>query len=198
MSLLIQAQKKYYSEAEYLQLEETAEFKNEYLAGEIIPMVGASSNHNQICLNFCRNFPLDINSQSYFIYMETVRLWIAEYKLYTYPDIMIIQGKPQYHGKGKNNITNPLIIIEVLSQSTQGYDRVDKFKYYRSLETLQEYILIDQYSYSVEQYRKESVGKWAINFYEGAESLLQLTSVAWQISLKDLYNRVEFTENTEE
>jgi Uma2 family endonuclease len=189
---------KYYSEAEYLQLEETAEFKNEYLAGEIIPMVGATTNHNKIAGNFYKNFPLNIHRQDYEIYIETVRLWIPEYEFYTYPDIMVIQGKPQYHGKGQNNVTNPLIIVEVLSQSTQAYDHVDKFKYYRSLETLQEYILIDQYSYSVEQYRKESTGKWLINFYESKKSLLQLASVAWQISLKDLYNRVEFTEDTGE
>jgi Uma2 family endonuclease len=189
---------KCYSEAEYLQLEETAEFKNEYLAGAIIPMVGATTNHNKIAGNFYKKFPLNINEQDYEIYIETVRLWIPEYEVYTYPDIMIIQGKPQYHGKEQNNVTNPLIIIEVLSQSTQAYDRGDKFKYYRSLETLQEYILIDQYTYSVEQYRKESADRWLINFYEGEESLLQLTSVAWQISLRDLYNRVEFTEDTEE
>ncbi len=193
----LQTEKRYYTPEEYLELEETAEYKNEYLDGEIIPMVGGTTNHNKICLNFCRNFPLNINSQAYDIYMEGVRLWLPEYNFYTYPDVMVIKDEPIYHGKGKSNVTNPQIIIEVLSKSTQGYDRADKFKYYRSIPTFQEYILINQYSYTVEQYLKQSEEKWSISFYEGENAILHLVSVDWQISLQDLYQRVDF-ESVEE
>ena len=195
----LQTEKRHYTLEQYLESEETAEYKNEYLDGEIIPIAGVTTNHNKICLNFCRNFPLTINTQNYDIYMESVRLWIPDYNFYTYPDIMVIQGQPIYHGRGQSNITNPQIIIEVLSQSTQGYDRFaplrdrsDKFRYYRSIPIFQEYILISQYNYSVEQYRKQSADTWLISFYEGENATLPLASVDWQISLQDLYQRIDF------
>jgi len=184
--------KRSYSPEEYLALEEIAEYKNEYRNGEIIPMVGGTTNHNKICLNICRNFPLTINAKDYEVFMEGVRLWLSEYDCYTYPDVMIIQGQPLYHGKGKSNITNPQIIIEVLSSSTKAYDRGDKFQYYRSLPSFQEYILIDQYHYSVEQYIKQSDHQWSINFYTGENALLKFESIDWQISLAAIYQRINF------
>ncbi len=191
-SMQVKTEKPYYTPEEYLQLEETAEYKNEYHNGEIIPMVGGTTNHNQICLNICRNFPLKVNSQDYYTYMEGVRLWLPEHNFYTYPDVMVVKGKPIYHGKGNSNVTNPQIIMEVLSSSTQGYDRGDKFQYYRSLSTFEEYILIDQYSYAVDQYIKQSNNQWSVNFYAGENAVLKFASVDWQISLQDVYQRVDF------
>lgn len=188
----LQTEKKYYTPEEYLQLEETVEYKNEYLNGEIIPMVGGTTNHNQIAGNFYKKFPLAINNQDYYIYMEGVRLWLSEYNVYTYPDVMVVKGKPIYHEEGTSNVTNPQIIVEVLSKSTQGYDRGDKFQLYRSISTFQEYLLIDQYSYSVEKYYKQSQQEWSLNFYTGESAILKLSSVDWEISLQDLYQRVNF------
>jgi len=188
----VKTEKRYYTPEEYLELEETAEYKNEYLDGEIIPMVGGTTNHNQITGNFYKRFPLAVNDQDYYTYMEGVRLWLSEHRCYTYPDVMVIKGQPIYQGKGKSTVTNPQIIVEVLSPSTQGYDRGDKFKYYRSLPTFQEYILINQNSYAVEQYLKQSEDKWTLSFCEGENAILQLASIDWQISLQDLYQRVDF------
>lgn len=183
---------KYYTPEEYLALEETSEDKNEYRQGEIIPMVGATTNHNQIAGNFYRRFPLTINNQDYYTYMETVRLWLSDYSIYTYPDVMVIKGQPLYQGNSQSNVINPLIIVEVLSNSTQAYDRGDKFKFYRSLPTFQEYILIEQSSYSVERYYKQKDDQWLIDFVTGENAFLQLVSVDWQISFQDLYQRVNF------
>jgi Uma2 family endonuclease len=183
---------KYYTPEEYLSLEETSEDKNEYRQGEIIPMVGATTNHNQIAGNFYRRFPLTINNQDYYTYMETVRLWLSDYTIYTYPDVMVIKGQPLYQGNSQSNVINPLIIVEVLSNSTQAYDRGDKFKFYRSLPTFQEYILIEQSSYSVERYYKQKDDQWLIDFVTGENAVLQLVSVDWQISFQDLYQRVNF------
>jgi len=183
---------KYYTSEEYLALEETSEDKNEYRQGEIIPMVGATTNHNQIAGNFYRRFPLTINNQDYYTYMETVRLWLSDYSIYTYPDVMVIKGQPLYQGNSQSNVINPLIIVEVLSNSTQAYDRGDKFKFYRSLPTFQEYILIEQSSYSVERYYKQKDDQWLIDFVTGENAVLQLVSVDWQISFQDLYQRVNF------
>jgi Uma2 family endonuclease len=190
--MLTTTETKYYTPEEYLALEETSEDKNEYRQGEIIPMVGATTNHNQIAGNFYRRFPLTINNQDYYTYMETVRLWLSDYSIYTYPDVMVIQGQPLYQGSSQSNVINPLIIVEVLSNSTQAYDRGDKFKFYRSLPTFQEYILIEQSSYSVERYSKQKDEQWLIDFVTGENAVLQLLSVDWQISFQDLYQRVNF------
>lgn len=188
----LQTQKPYYTPEEYLTLEETAEYKNEYHNGEIIPMVGGTTNHNRICLNICRHFPLNIDNHDYEVFMESVRLWLPEDNIYTYPDVMIVKGKPIYHGKGKSNVINPQIIMEVLSSSTQGYDRGDKFHYYRSICTFQEYILIDQYRYSIDQYVKQSDQQWSVSFYNQEDNILKLVSVNWQISLQEIYRRIDF------
>jgi Uma2 family endonuclease len=190
--MLTTTETKYYTPEEYLALEETSEDKNEYRQGEIIPMVGATTNHNQIAGNFYRRFPLTINNQDYYTYMETVRLWLSDYSIYTYPDVMVIKGQPLYQGNSQSNVINPLIIVEVLSNSTQAYDRGDKFKFYRSLPTFQEYILIEQSSYSVERYYKQKDDQWLIDFVTGENAVLQLLSVDWQISFQDLYQRVNF------
>ena len=108
--MIIQTEKKYYTPQEYLTLEEKAIDRHEYRDGEIILMTGGTTNHNQIALNFCRKFPLTINNQDYYIYINDVRLWIEKYHFYTYPDVMIIKGKPIYEGTGTVNVTNPSII----------------------------------------------------------------------------------------
>lgn len=137
------ATEKRYTPEEYFQLEETATDKHEYLEGEIILMTGGTPAHNRIALNFCRRFPLTIGNQNYDIFMSDLRLAVPAYRLYTYPDIMIVKGEAILEIGRTDTITNPQVIIEVLSKSIEQYNRGDKFKYYRSLERLEEYILID-------------------------------------------------------
>jgi Uma2 family endonuclease len=91
-----QTPKKYYTPEEYLKQEATSEFKNEYRDGEIIPIAGGTTNHNEIALNFCTNFKFTMTGQNYKIYMGDVKLWIPRYRIYTYPDVMIIEGEPIY------------------------------------------------------------------------------------------------------
>lgn len=190
--MILQTENKYYTPEEYLTLEEKATEKHEYRDGEIVLMPGGTTNHNQIALNFCRKFPLTIKEQDYYIYINDVRLWIPQYRVFTYPDVMVIKGKPIYEGSSKTNVTNPLIIVEVLSQSTRDYDRTDKFEFYRSIPEFKEYILIDQDRFYVTQYFKQGDGKWIFNDYKGAESVLKLASDKFEISFQDLYERVDF------
>lgn len=193
-----QTQKRYYTPEEYLQLEKTAQFKNEYRDGEIVPMTGATTNHNKIALNFCRRFPLTVKGQNYEIFIGDVRLWIPRYRLYTYPDIIVIQGEPIHQGTATTTVTNPLMIVEVLSKSTKDYDRGDKFKYYRSIPEFREYILIDQYSFYIEQFNKNSAGKWVLTEYESENAVLALESIEFQIQFSDIYQRVNFDVKEEE
>jgi Uma2 family endonuclease len=193
--MIIQTEKRYYTPEEYLTLEEKAIDRHEYRDGEIVLMTGGTTNHNQIALNFCRRFPLKIKDQDYYTYINDVRLWIEQYRLYTYPDVMVIRGKPIYEGTGTTNVINPSIIVEVLSKSTQEYDRTDKFQYYRSIHEFQEYILIDQYRFYVAQYFKQENGQWLFNDYQGDEAILKLGSDDFEISFQDLYERVDFELN---
>jgi len=190
--MVAQLQLKYYSPKEYLELEEKSDTKNEYLDGEIIPMAGGTTNHNQIAINFCRAFPLTIGDRDYYIYINDVKLWIPDYRFYTYPDLMIIEGKPVYQSENNNIVTNPKIIIEVLSDSTKNYDKTEKFRAYRSLPSLQEYILISQSGYYVEQYIKQTEQQWLFNAIEGENNNLVLASVDFSISFSQLYQRIVF------
>lgn len=188
--MVAQLQLKYYTPEKYLELEEKSDIKNEYLDGEIIPMAGGTTNHNQIAINFCRAFPLTIDDRDYYIYINDVKLWIPDYRFYTYPDLMIIEGKPIYQSDNNNIVTNPKIIIEVLSNSTQNYDRTEKFRAYRSLPSLQEYILISQSSYYVEQFSKQTEQQWLFNAIEGENNHLTLASIDFSISFSQIYQRI--------
>jgi Uma2 family endonuclease len=187
-----------YTPEEYLALEEEAIDKSEYHDGEIRPMTGGTTNHNKLALNFCRKFPLTINDQDYEIFINDVRLWISQTRRYFYPDIMVIQGEPAYQGDNKTVVTNPILVIEVLSNSTKNYDLGGKFLYYRSIPEFREYILIDQYSYHIEQFAKNPNDKWELTEYDSKESILVLESVEFQISLKDIYARINFEPQAEE
>lgn len=193
-----QTEKRYYTPEEYLALEEAAIDKSEYHDGEIVPMLGGTTNHNKIALNFCRKFPLTVNSQNYEIFINDVRLWIPLTRRYVYPDIMVIQGEPVYQENNKTIVTNPLVIIEILSDSTKDYDRGGKFLAYRSIPEFREYILIDQYSYHIEQFAKNSNSKWELTEYDSEESVLILESIDFQITLKDIYERINFEAKAEE
>ncbi|MDB9419779.1 Uma2 family endonuclease [Microcystis aeruginosa CS-563/04] len=181
-----------YSFAEYLQLEETAAYKNEYQDGEIVPMTGGTTDHNKIALNFAAYLKFALKGQKYNIFIGDVKLWIAQYRQATYPDVMLIEGEPIYYETGKTTVTNPRLIVEVLSKSTQNYDQGDKFLYYRSLPELQEYILISQSSPYVMQYNKTEENKWLLTEYEGENASLSLTSVNFALSFQEIYEGVTF------
>jgi Uma2 family endonuclease len=191
-------QQRYYSPEEYLKLEETAESRSEYRDGEIIPMTGGTPNHNQIALNFSAAIKAALRGQPYRVFMTDLRLWIPQRKIYTYPDVMIASHPIELLEGRKDTITNPLIIAETLSKSTESYDRGKKFEHYRTLPSFQEYILIDQYRIHVEQFSKTESGKWLFSEYDGEAAVLSLTSVQFQISLPDIYEDIEFEMEEEE
>ncbi|MGK7921557.1 MAG: Uma2 family endonuclease [Trichodesmium sp.] len=190
--MILETQKTYYTPEEYLELEKKAEYKHEYRDGKIILITGGTTNHNKITGNFSFYFKLAKRGENYEIFMGDVRLWVEDYRLYTYPDFMVISGEIIYHGSGITTVTNPLLIVEVLSKSTKDYDRGDKFKYYRSIPSLKEYIMIDQYSFHVEQFAKNYEGKWVLTEYDSEAVELKLESIDFQIGLKDIYEGINF------
>jgi Uma2 family endonuclease len=190
----MQLLQKTYTPAEYLELEEKAEFRSEYRDGEIVAMAGGTTNHNRISLNVASNLTFSLKGQSYELYMSDVRLWIPPNRQYTYPDVMLIQSEPIYLENTTSTVTNPRLIVEVLSKSTGNYDRSEKFDYYRSIPTLHEYILIDQSRYHVIQYVKANEEQWLMTNYNQAEGILKLGSVDLALSLNNIYDRVNFEE----
>ncbi|MGK7929653.1 MAG: Uma2 family endonuclease [Spirulina sp.] len=190
--MIAATQSQYYTPEEYLKLEERAEFKSEYLDGEIIPMAGATANHNVLTGKFHARILLALEDLNYAVFMSDMRLWLPNYRRYTYPDVMVVDGEPIFTDEKQTAIMNPCVIVEILSVSTKDYDKTDKFKKYRSLPEFQEYILISQTSYSIEQYTKREDGRWLLTEYLEENDVLKLESVDFEISLKDLYKRVNF------
>ena len=184
--------KQYYTPEEYLELEATADYKSEYIDGQIIAMAGASINHNRISLNLSSGLNFAFRNQNYEVFMGDMRLWIPQKLIYTYPDVMIIADEPEFFNNRTDTITNPQVIIEVLSNSTKGYDREDKFAAYRTIPTFQEYMLIDQNRIHVEQFSKTGKKRWNLREYDEEDENISLETVSFEISLQDLYNKVKF------
>ncbi|MCU0542710.1 MAG: Uma2 family endonuclease [Oscillatoriaceae cyanobacterium Prado104] len=197
-STLQTTERRYFTEEQYLALEETAEDKSEYLNGEIIRMTGASTNHNQIAGNLYVALSLALKKQNYRVFIGDVRLWVAKVRLYTYPDVMVIFGTPEYHNDRTDMVTNPQVIVEVLSKSTKNYDRGDKFAFYKTIPTFREYILIDQTKIHIEQYSKTENKKWLYCEYDEEDPALVFNSFQVEVTLADVYEQVNFEEVEEE
>jgi len=183
---------RYYTHEEYLALEESAEYKSEYYQGEIFAFAGASANHNQIVINLVIEIGSSLKNKKCRIYANDMRIWVKSLDLFTYPDLAIICNNPEFYPDRDDTITNPLVILEVLSESTQDYDRGRKFLFYRSIPTLQEYILVDQYKSHIEQFYLDAEGKWLLSEYNDINDILKFSKIDFQISLKEVYNLVEF------
>jgi Uma2 family endonuclease len=188
----------YFTPEQYLSLEETAEYKSEYLDGEIIPMAGGSTNHNRITGNVYIALKLALPEQEYDIFISDVRLWVPKVRLYTYSDVMVIFGLPEYHNNRTDTITNPQVIVEVLSKSTKNYDRGDKFTFYKTLPTCREYILIDQTKIKIEQYSKTENKRWLYCEYDEEDTALVFNSFQLEVPLSAIYKKVDFEEVEQE
>jgi Uma2 family endonuclease len=182
----------YYTPEEYLEFEINSPERHEYINGEIIPMTGGLPNHNLIIGNLYAALNFLLKREPYFVFVTDQRVWIPKQRIHTYPDIMVVEGALQLQTGRRDTITNPLLIVEVLSKSTQTYDQGNKFKFYRTIPSFQEYILIDQYSIHVEQYYKTESNQWIFSEKDGEESILKFNKIPFEIVLADIYNKVDF------
>lgn len=180
------------SPEEYLERENLAETKSELIEGEIIEMAGASANHNRLTVNLSRLLPLTIGDRDAEIFISDMRLWLPRSQSYVYPDVMVVKGEPNFTDSKQMALTNPCLIAEVLSASTESYDKTSKFALYRAIPELKEYVIIDQWQYRVELYSRVGDRQWLLTEIMGKESVLELKSVELEMSLEDLYKRVKF------
>ncbi len=151
----LQSEKKYINSEEYLEAERKAEFRSEYFDGEIFAMSGASRKHNIIVFNLSGILYRQLRNRNCEAYSSDMRVKVSSAGLYTYPDVAIVCGKPLFDDAHLDTLLNPAVIIEVLSESTEHYDRGGKFKNYRTLESLSDYLLIAQNTVSVEHYIRQ-------------------------------------------
>ncbi|HAC63698.1 MAG TPA: hypothetical protein DCF68_09210 [Cyanothece sp. UBA12306] len=183
---------KTYSIEEYVQQEEKADFKSEYINGQIIPMTGGTTNHNQILGNIYAELNFAFKKLDYRVYMSDVRLWIPGKHIFTYPDLMIIKGEPIYYENRQDTIINPNLIIEVLSPSTQNYDKDGKFSAYRTIKTFQEYVLISQTQVHGEKFIKTGPKKWLFQEYYQEDQAINLELSNISLNFADIYHKVNF------
>jgi len=189
--MLQPARKHYSTVAEYLAREEVAAYRSEYYQGEIFAMAGESLNHNRVAIDLCAKLNQAIHTQGCEAFAENVRVRAEAVDLFAYPDVVVVCRTPQLYQDREDTVTNPLLIIEVLSKSTKSYDRGDKFNFYRTLSTVKEYVLIEQYLIHVEQYSLNENGEWMVTEYRAADDVLKFSSVDFQIKINEFYERVK-------
>lgn len=180
------------SPEEYLALERKAETKSEFYAGEILALAGASLRHNLIAGNVLAELHNQLKERDCQVYPSDLRVKVPQIPYYSYPDVTVVCGTPQLEDDKQDNLLNPIVIVEVLSPSTERHDRASKFESYRRIETLREYVLIGQDTYRVEQYRKQMDGTWIFSETTDARSTVRLTSIDCRLMLNAIYDKVDF------
>jgi Uma2 family endonuclease len=178
------------SPEEYLALEREAEYKSEYLGGEIFAMTGASREHNLITTNIVGELRQQLKGKPCEVYPSDMRVKVQAAGLYTYPDVVVVCGDPLFEDDYVDTLLNPTLIVEVLSTSTESYDRGKKFGYYRTVESDTEYLLVAQDEYKVEQYVRQPDGRWLLSDIRSLDGTVELLSVPCAVSLREIYDRV--------
>lgn len=183
--------KPFITEAEYLALERDSLVKHEYYDGEIFAMSGATEAHNLIAANVVASLHGQLRRRPSRVYGSDMRVKVLRTGLNTYPDVSAVCGQLQFAHDTRDTLVNSVLIIEVLSPSTERYDRGMKFQNYRTIDSLQDYILIAQDELQIEHYSRQRKGQWLLNEASGSEATLALPSLQCQLALADVYEKVE-------
>jgi Uma2 family endonuclease len=183
---------KYYTLEEYFDLVEELDFKIEYHRGRIVALAGGTSNHSIIGTNIRRRLSEKLDDTDCVVYDSEMQLAVESESRYVYPDAMVVCGDREFTDESKKRIKNPVLIVEVLSKkSTEGYDKMEKFRYYRNIPSFREYVLIDPEEPAIDIYYKEEVDLWRISTSTGLESTINLFSLDIELRLADIYAKTE-------
>src|SRR5450759_3578042 len=185
--------KTYITPEHYLEIERKAEFKSEYYQGEMFAMAGARWTHNRLGANLIAALHQQLRSGPCQTLSSDMRVQVKATGLYTYPDVTVVCGEPQFLDETRDTLLNPSLIVEVLSPSTEAYDRGRKFEHYRSVESVGEYLLVSSERVSAELYTRQPDGRWLLTFGGSLEDSLDLQSVGAHLALADLYEKVDLT-----
>lgn len=184
--------KKLYTPAEYLKLEETSVARHEFLAGRIHAMAGASLHHNQIVQNTNATLFWLLKRKMCYVFGSDMRVLVKPNGLYTYPDVTVVCGKIELAASRDDTITNPIVIVEVLSKATADYDRGRKFDLYRASKTLPAYVLVDQNRAHVKLFQRLPDNTWELQTFEELSVRLRIKPISCTLTLKAIYDKVEF------
>jgi len=177
--------------AEYLEIERKAEFKSEYIAGRMYSMSGVSRRHSLIAGNLHRELSSQFRDRNCEAHIADMRVAVSPTGMYAYPDVVAVCGEARFEDTSIDTLVNPTVIVEVLSPSTEAYDRGDKFAHYRRLETLREYVLIAQDQLRIEHYRREGAG-WVLTEISDPNGTLNLPSIDCHVAVSAIYEKIEF------
>lgn len=179
---------------EYLALDRAAETKSEYVDGEIFAMASASPRHVLIATNIAAELRGRLKSSPCQVYASDLRVQASRGKAFHYPDVAVVCGRPEFRDSRKDTVTNPVVIVEVLSPSTRNYDRGDKFASYRKLDSLREYILIDTNPCHIELYRRREGGIWEFSEIDDCGASLAIPALGISIPFEEIYAKVDLLE----
>jgi Uma2 family endonuclease len=180
----------------YLELDRQAEFRSEYVSGEILAMAGASREHNRITLNIGAALTFQLRGQPCEPFTSDLRVKGRTTGAYLFPDVVVGCAPLEFEDSRLDILLNPVVVMEVLSPSTEANDRSWKFAHYRRLPTLQDYVLLSQNQPFVEHYTRQADSLWTLAELVGLEAVLRLPSIGCELPLSDIYKRVEFTKIT--
>lgn len=189
----MQAQRpSYFTPNEYLAMERLAPTRNEYYAGEIYAMAGASRRHVFIVTNIVASLGVLLKGRRCSAFANDLRVKVSAHGLYTYPDVGVVCGKGHYEDKHGDTLLNPSVIVEVISDSTESYDRGRKFEMYRTLESLTDYLLVAQDEPLVEHFSRLPDGRWALSAHRGMDAAVAIASIDCMLALADVYDKIDF------
>ena len=182
--------KPYLTPEEYLAQERQAEIKSEYWQGETYDMAGASTNHTIIGANTLAELVMQLKGRPCTAHTSDLRVNVRRAGLYTYPDVTVVCGKAEFEGRHEDTLLNPTVIIEVLSPSTEAYDRGMKFEIYRMLESLSDYLLVSQERPTIEHYTRRPDDQWLLTTYKGLDAVAPIATIGCELRLADVYDKV--------
>lgn len=184
------------SAQEYLAAERKSPYKSEFWAGAVYAMAGASERHNVITANLVAALHGQLRGRTCRVYPSDMRVKIPATGLYTYPDVSVVCGRPQFEDSEQDTLLNPTLIVEVLSKSSENYDRGKKFQNYRTLPSLTEYILVAQETRHIEHYVRQANDQWLLTETQDQQAVLTLAAIDCTLAVSDVYDKVEFTDTT--
>jgi Uma2 family endonuclease len=182
----------YLTPEQYLDIESKAEFRSEYINGEMFAMSGATPNHARIVLNTARRLTEQLDGRPCEAFDGDLRLYSAKYRIFTYPDVLVTCGPHQLLDARRDTLTDATVIVEVLSPSTKNYDRGEKFLFYRSLPSFSEYLLLSQDTMRAEHHVRQPDNSWLFREFTGPADEIDLKSIGCRLPLQSFYKRVEF------
>ena len=183
-----------YTEEEYFQIELASELKHEYVNGEIIEMVGGSLRHDRINGNLFRMLGDQFDVPGFHVIYGSVRIRVPAPLNYFYPDAAVVRGTPECLPNKPPTVVNPTVVFEILSPSTERFNRGEKLRYYQQIDSLAECVLISQETTEVERITRTTAGEWVHDRFTNSQDIVRLESLVWGMPVSGIYRKVDFSE----